>query len=54
MDEDNLKKRSGIPFEITAQTDPFYNPANLKRLKESIQQMEQGKILRKSIKDLEP
>ncbi|MFM9282237.1 hypothetical protein [Paenibacillus jiagnxiensis] len=53
MDED-LKNRSGIPFEITTQTDAFYNPANIKRLMESIQQMEQGKIVRKSINDLEP
>ncbi|WP_339251031.1 hypothetical protein [Paenibacillus sp. FSL P2-0136] len=42
IDED-LKKRSGIPFEITTQTDPFYNPSNVKWLKQSIQQMEQGK-----------
>ncbi|MFB5678204.1 hypothetical protein ACE3NQ_16385 [Paenibacillus terreus] len=53
MDEE-LNKRSGIPFEITAQTDPFYNPANMKRLKESIQQMEQGKMVRKSMSELEP
>lgn len=46
-------RQGGIPFEITTQTDPFYNPANLKRLKESIQQMEQGKTVRKSMNDLE-
>ncbi|MDF2723748.1 MAG: hypothetical protein K0Q59_3423, partial [Paenibacillus sp.] len=34
-------------------TDPFYNPSNLKRLKQSIQQMEQGKTIAKTMKDLE-
>lgn len=47
-------RQGGIPFEITTQTDPFYNPSNIKRLKESIQQMEQGKTVRKSMNDLEP
>ncbi|WP_019532889.1 type II toxin-antitoxin system RelB/DinJ family antitoxin [Paenibacillus ginsengihumi] len=47
-------RQGGIPFEITTQTDPFYNPVNIKRLKESIQQMEQGKTVRKSMNDLEP
>lgn len=46
-------RQGGIPFEITTHTDPFYNPANIKRLRESVQQMEQGKTVRKSINDLE-
>ncbi|WP_378107354.1 type II toxin-antitoxin system RelB/DinJ family antitoxin [Cohnella cellulosilytica] len=46
-------RQGGIPFEITTQTDPFYNPANLKRLKQSIQQMEQGKIVTPAMNDLE-
>ncbi|MCR5607704.1 MAG: type II toxin-antitoxin system RelB/DinJ family antitoxin [Lachnospiraceae bacterium] len=29
-----------IPFEITADADPFYSPANIERLKKSIAQME--------------
>lgn len=29
-----------IPFEISAPQDPFYNPANIERLKKSIAQME--------------
>ncbi|MFB5762357.1 type II toxin-antitoxin system RelB/DinJ family antitoxin [Paenibacillus medicaginis] len=44
-------RQGGIPFEITTQSDPFYNPDNIKRLKESIQQMEQGKTVRKSMND---
>jgi len=46
-------RQGGIPFEITTKTDPFYNPANLKRIKDSIQQMEQGKTVRKTRADLE-
>ena len=29
-----------IPFEITTETDPFYSPENLAKLKRSIEQME--------------
>ncbi|MFC5402676.1 type II toxin-antitoxin system RelB/DinJ family antitoxin [Cohnella soli] len=46
-------RQGGIPFEITTQTDPFYNPSNLKRIKQSIQQMEQGKLIAKTMNDLE-
>ena len=42
-------RQGAIPFEITTQADSFYNSANLKRLKESIAQMEQGATITKSI-----
>lgn len=29
-----------IPFEISAESDPFYSPANMERLRKSIAQME--------------
>ena len=29
-----------IPFEISAENDPFYSPANIARLRKSISQME--------------
>ncbi|WP_135551859.1 type II toxin-antitoxin system RelB/DinJ family antitoxin [Paenibacillus cymbidii] len=45
-------RQGGIPFEITTQTDAFYNPYNLKRIKQSIQQMEQGKMIAKTMNDL--
>jgi DNA-damage-inducible protein J len=32
-----------IPFEITAETDPFYNESNMKVLAKSIKQLEEGK-----------
>ncbi|XID91671.1 type II toxin-antitoxin system RelB/DinJ family antitoxin [Paenibacillaceae bacterium WGS1546] len=46
-------RQGGIPFDITTQTDPFYNPANLKRIRDSIMQMEQGRSVRKVSVDLE-
>ena len=32
-----------IPFEITAETDPFYTEPNMSVLRESIKQLEEGK-----------
>ncbi|WP_342547471.1 type II toxin-antitoxin system RelB/DinJ family antitoxin [Paenibacillus sp. FSL P2-0089] len=46
-------RQGGIPFEITTQTDPFYNPSNLKWLKQSIQQMEQGNTVTQTMNELE-
>ncbi|ETT58543.1 RelB/DinJ family addiction module antitoxin [Paenibacillus sp. FSL R7-277] len=46
-------RQGGIPFKITTQTDPFYNPSNLKWLKQSIQQMEQGKTVTQTMNELE-
>ena len=34
-----------IPFEISAEKDPFYSPTNIERLKKSIAQMESIKKL---------
>jgi DNA-damage-inducible protein J len=46
-------RQGGIPFDITTQTDPFYHPANLNRINDSIKQMEQGKTVHKTTADLE-
>ena len=32
-----------IPFEITSESDPFYSPENMARLRASIAQLEAGK-----------
>ena len=32
-----------IPFEITLEPDPFYSETNMKVLRESIKQLEEGK-----------
>lgn len=44
-----------IPFEITADNDPFYGEANTKILKESIEQMEKNpeKNVVKTLEELE-
>jgi len=43
-----MEKR--IPFEITA--DPFYSAANMERLERSIQKMERGEVVHKSLDEL--
>lgn len=44
-----------IPFEITAENDPFYDESNMKTLKESIAQMEKypERNVVKTLEDLE-
>jgi DNA-damage-inducible protein J len=37
-------REGGIPFVITTKTDPFYNPANLKILRQSIKEANEGKL----------
>lgn len=41
----------GIPFEV--KSDPFYSKSNMKFLEESISQLESGKVVSKSLDDLE-
>ena len=43
----SLRQR-GIPFVITAQPDPFYNPVNLERLERAIGQMKSGDTVSKT------
>ena len=40
-----------IPFEVSI--DSFYSESNIKALKESIKQLEEGKVIIKSIEELE-
>ena len=37
-------RQGGIPFEITLKADAFYSPANMKILRQSIQDAEEGKL----------
>ena len=37
-------RQGGIPFEITTKLDPFYNPENLKVVRQSIKEAEEGKL----------
>ena len=40
-----------IPFDVSI--DPFYSEGNMKAIKESIKQLEEGKVVRKTIEELE-
>lgn len=42
-----------IPFEIALYEDPFYSEENLLRLKKSINQIETGKFITKTMDELE-
>lgn len=42
-----------IPFEIEAPIDPFYSKSNMEQLARSEQQLEQGKVIIKTMEELE-
>ena len=42
-----------IPFEITAPADVFYSEANMEQLKKAEQQVKSGKVIVKTIEELE-
>ena len=42
-----------IPFDVTAPEDPFYSISNLTRLKESEKQFLEGKVVVKTLEELE-
>ena len=42
-----------IPFIISAPADPFYSETNMNRLRHSFRQAEEGKIITKTMEDLE-
>lgn len=42
-----------IPFEITAPSDPFYSESNLMALEESEKQLRQGRVVTKTMEELE-
>ena len=53
---ERLKEKSDdrkIPFEIIAPRDPFYSKDNMENIKESIQQIKEGKIVQKTMEELE-
>jgi len=37
-------RQGGIPFEITTRTDPFYNKENMKVLRQSTKEADEGKL----------
>ena len=42
-----------IPFEVTAPADPFYSESNMRALAESEQQARDGKVIVKTMEELE-
>lgn len=44
-------RENGIPFEVSV--DPFYTQNNMKALNESIKQLEEDKVIVKTIEELE-
>ena len=42
-----------IPFEIVAPKDPFYSKENMECIKESKQQIQEGRVVQKTMKELE-
>ena len=46
-----MSREKRIPFEVSI--DPFYSESNIKALKESIKQLEEGKVVVKTMKELE-
>ena len=47
-----LRERK-IPFEVSAIRDPFYSESNIRRIKESDEQIRQGKVVIKTMEELE-
>ena len=42
-----------IPFEITADPDPFYSESNMRQLDKAIQQIKNGQVVVKTMEELE-
>ena len=45
-------RQGGIPFEITTHVDPFFSESNMRTLKESLKEADEGKFVSKSIEEL--
>ena len=46
-----MSREKRIPFEVSI--DPFYSENNMKAIKESIKLLEEGKVVKKSLKEFE-
>lgn len=46
-------KEQAIPFSITSNDDIFYSKTNMKALQKSTNQIKKGKVVTKTLKDLE-
>jgi DNA-damage-inducible protein J len=46
-------REGGLPFPLTLKADPFYSSTNMRTLDKSIEELRQGKVVAKSIEELE-
>jgi DNA-damage-inducible protein J len=47
-------RQGGIPFKVTTKVkDPFFNPTNMRILRQSIKEAEEGKLISKTWEELE-
>ena len=46
-----MSREKRIPFEVSV--DPFYSPSNRAALQESIRQLQEGKVVTKTLEELE-
>lgn len=46
-----MSREKRIPFEVSV--DPFYSDSNIKAINESIEQIKQGKVVIKTLEELE-
>ena len=45
-------REGGMPFQITTKSDPFFSEANMRVLRQSIQEAEEGKFVTKTMDEL--
>ena len=45
--------KKALPFDIEAPADPFYSEQNMAQLRKSAQQVKEGKIVTKTMEELE-
>jgi DNA-damage-inducible protein J len=45
-------REGGIPFTITTHVDPFYSDSNMTMLRKSVKEIEEGKIVTKTMEEL--
>ncbi|MDR1785688.1 MAG: type II toxin-antitoxin system RelB/DinJ family antitoxin [Spirochaetaceae bacterium] len=46
-------RQRGIPFPVSVENEPFFNPANMRWIDQSIEQMRKGQKITKSFAELE-
>lgn len=46
-------REGGLPFSVTTHTDPFYSNSNMAALRQAIQEIKEGKIVTKTLEELE-